>query len=363
MKPVLFLTGHLPEDRVGAVRELHARAGIEVALYGGPHAHGAPPASGPPGGVPHRRIDQRDVARLVAGGGYRAVIAGTGGRLALPAAWGASRRVGLPFIFWASLWRAPRTPAHLAAYPLMLWIYRDAAAVVTYGEHVSGYVGARGARNVHVAPQSVDNAFWSAGVPDERPPGPFRALFVGRATPAKGLGVLLEAWRASGLGRAGATLTLAGPGAGGGAGPGPLPPGVRRVGVLEPAALRNFYGAYDVLVMPSIPTRGFLEPWGLVANEAMNQATAILSTDAVGAAAGGLVRDGRNGLVVPAGDPPALGAALVRLAGDPGLCARLGRAGARDVRAFTHAAWAAGFVGALRSVGVGADPLVALPDA
>ncbi|MCA1689152.1 MAG: glycosyltransferase family 4 protein [Actinobacteria bacterium] len=314
MKPVLFLTGHLPDDRVGAFRELHARAGIEVALYGGPHAHGAPPARGPLDGVPHR---------------------------------------------------APRTPAHLAAYPLMVWIYRDADAVVTYGEHVSGYVGARGARNVHVAPQSVDNALWSAGVPDVRPPGPFRALFVGRPTVAKGLGVLLEAWRASGLAAGGATLTLAGPGVGApDAGEvGPLPTGVRGVGVLEPAALRNFYGAYDVLVMPSIPTRGFLEPWGLVANEAMNQATAIISTDAVGAAAGGLVRDGRNGLVVPAGDPAALGAALVRLAGDPGLCARLGRAGARDVRAFTHAAWAAGFVGALRSVGVGADPLVALPDA
>ena len=40
------------------------------------------------------------------------------------------------------------------------------------------------------------------------------------------------------------------------------------------------------------------EPWGLVANEAMNQRCAIIATDAVGAAAGGLVRHERNGLIV-----------------------------------------------------------------
>jgi glycosyltransferase involved in cell wall biosynthesis len=357
MKPVLFLTGHAPAGRHGALRELHDRVGIELALFGGPHTHGAP-AGDPPAGVPHRRIGQADVAGLVSSGAYRAVIAGTGGRLALPAAWGAARRRGVPFVFWAALWRAPLTPAHVAAYPLMLWIYRDAAAIVTYGEHVSGYVSGRGARNVHIAPQSVDNAFWAAGAPAERPAGGLRALFVGRPTPAKGLDVLLAAWRDGDLAGRGATLTVVGA-----AEPGPGPPGVSFAPAQAPAALRNFYAAADVLVVPSIPTRGFLEPWGLVVNEAMNQATAIISTDAVGAAAGGLVRDGRNGLVVAAGDPAALAGALRRLAADPPMGVRLGRAGSRDVRAFTHKAWAAGFAAALRSVGVGPDPVLALPDA
>ncbi|MGI8803162.1 MAG: glycosyltransferase family 4 protein, partial [Solirubrobacteraceae bacterium] len=294
---------------------------------------------------------------LVAAGGHRAVIVGTGGRIALPAAWAAARRAGLPFVFWAALWRTPVTPAHIAAYPLMLEIYRRAAAVVTYGEHVSGYVAARGARNIFVAPQSVENEFWSAGRAEERRPGPLRALFVGRATPAKGLDVLLAGWRAGGLGDRGATLSVVG---GDAAAVGPLPAGASAVGRVDRAGLRNFYRAADVLVVPSIPTRGFVEPWGLVANEAMNQGTAIISTDAVGAAAGGLVRDARNGLVVPAADPAALAAALVRLAGDPVLCAALGRAGARDVGAFTNTAWAAAFAAALRSVD---EPLVALPDA
>ena len=40
-----------------------------------------------------------------------------------------------------------------------------------------------------------------------------------------------------------------------------------------PGELRNFYAAADVLVVPSVPTRHFREPWGLVANEAMHQGT------------------------------------------------------------------------------------------
>jgi glycosyltransferase involved in cell wall biosynthesis len=111
--------------------------------------------------------------------------------------------------------------------------------------------------------------------------------------------------------------------------------------------VRNFYGAADVVVLPSIPTRTFREPWGLVANEAMNQGLPVIATDAVGAAAGGLVRHERNGLVVPAGDPDALGRAIVRLRDEPELRAALGTAGREDVRAYTPAAWAEGIGAAL----------------
>ena len=98
-----------------------------------------------------------------------------------------------------------------------------------------------------------------------------------------------------------------------------------------PEQVRNFYAAADVLVIPSLATRHFREPWGLVANEAMNQHLPVIATDAVGAAAGGLVRHERNGLVVRAGDPDALAAALRRLHDDPALRARLGANAARDV--------------------------------
>ena len=80
--------------------------------------------------------------------------------------------------------------------------------------------------------------------------------------------------------------------------------------------------------MPSVPTRTFREPWGLVVNEAMHQRTPVIATDAVGAAAGGLVRDGRNGLVVPAGRRRRAGAAPSRACATTRRSrARLGAAG------------------------------------
>ena len=335
MRPVLFITGHLDADRARAFERLHERVPIELALFGGPHRHGAPPAA-PPAAVPHREIAQREAGALVASGAYSAVVVGTGGRVALPVAWRAARSRRVPFVFWAALWRTPRTAAHLAALPLMRRVYRESAAVVTYGPHVSEYVRAHGATRVHVAPQAVDNAFWSAPAParaDER----FAALFVGRPGREKGLEIAVSAWRDAGID---GTFTAAGQ-------TGPLPGGVIAAGRVDPPALRNLYAASDVLVVPSIATRRFLEPWALVVNEAMNQDTAIIATDAVGAAAGGLVRHGRNGLVVPAGDERALAGALRELASDRERCRALAAAGREDVRPYTHDAWANAFAAAL----------------
>ncbi len=66
----------------------------------------------------------------------------------------------------------------------------------------------------------------------------------------------------------------------------------------------------------------------------------MIATDAVGAAAGGLVQHERTGLVVPAGDADALGAAIRRLRDDPALRARLGANAREAVAAYTHEAWA-----------------------
>jgi len=124
------------------------------------------------------------------------------------------------------------------------------------------------------------------------------------------------------------------------------------LGPAGPVQLRDVYAAADVLVVPSIPTRTFREPWGLVVNEAMNRGLPVIASDAVGAAAGGLVRDGCNGLIVPARDPGALAGAIGRLAANASLRARLGHAAAEDVRAFSHDAWAQGFSAALATVGL-----------
>ncbi|MDQ3676921.1 MAG: glycosyltransferase family 4 protein, partial [Actinomycetota bacterium] len=254
---------------------------------------------------------------------------------------------------WSALWAHPRTAAHLlAGAPLMIALYRGADAVVAYGPHVAAFAKARGASNIHVAPQAVDNAFWSAPAPQRNPvaaaPADFSVLFLGRASREKGSRVLLDAWRSSGLRASAAALVLVGVGSG----PPRCPAGgaVAFVSPQPPEQIRNFLAAADVCVIPSLRTRSFREPWGLVANEAMNQSTPVIASDEVGAVAGGLVRHERNGLVVPAGDPTALAAALARLRDDVELRARLGDNARRDVAAYTYDAWAAGFAGALASL-------------
>ena len=386
MRPLLFVTGHAPFDRVGAFARLHELESVEFALFGGPSQHGGaagehrpmasdgsagedrlPVSSGSAGDgeealpFPHRHVRQHELAALAASGRHRAVILSTGGRVALPAAWAGARRAGVPVILWSALWAHPRTTAHAFSYLALRRLYRSAEAVVVYGPHVEAYVRTRGARNVHVAPQSVGNEFWShpptapvssPGTPEWPSETAVKFLFAGRPVREKGLGVLMEAWADSGLRTPSAALVLVGVGS--------IPPWVPAGGAVgrevvfvnpvPPVQLRSMYAAADVLVVPSIPTRTFREPWGLVVNEAMNRKLPVIASDAVGAAAGGLVRDGRNGLVVPAGDARALAGAMRRLAGDAQLRARLGAAGERDVQAYTHDAWARGFVQALDSL-------------
>jgi glycosyltransferase involved in cell wall biosynthesis len=362
VKPVLFATGHAPAYRVGAFDRLHALEDVEFALFGGRSAHaGAGFAGELP--FPHRYLRQSELAALAASGRYRAVVCSTGGRLAPAASWLGARRARVPLILWASLWAHPRSPAHVFSYLPLLRLYRSADAVVTYGPHVSAYVRARGAQNVYVAPQSVDNDFWSApeiaGPSVEGWPGAAELtfMFVGRPARGKGLDVLLDAWQRTRPTVADAALVLVGVGPSARSGLPDAAGGLDRDGPLwlepvGPVELRNLYAACDVLVVPSIPTRTFREPWGLVVNEAMNRGVPVIASDAVGAAAGGLVRDGETGLVVPASDSAALAGAIGRLAADPALRARLGRAGAADVRAFSHDAWARGFSAALSSVGL-----------
>ena len=322
-KPVLFVTNYVAPDRVGAFQALHERVGIELLLFGGRSHHATGAVADP--GVPHRAVEEGQIRGLAAEG--RAVICGTAGRRALPSAYLGARRAKVPFLLWSALWHEPRTPAHLAARPLMRHIHRRADAVVTYGPHVSGHARRLGAKRVFEAPQAVDNAWWAQ--PQDVAKNGFVALFAGRDVRAKGLDVLRQAWAHARL--TGADLRVA--------------------EGLTPDELRNFYASGDVLVVPSLRTRHFREPWGLVCNEAMNQGLAIIASDETGAAAGGLVRHERNGLITRAGDPQDLANALRRLHDDPALRARLGEAGRRDVAPYTYAAYAAGFAEALLACG------------
>jgi glycosyltransferase involved in cell wall biosynthesis len=349
-RPVLFVTNHAPPFRVGAFAALHEREAVVFALIGGDVRHGGGARTGDLP-FPVLRPTQRGVLRLAASGRFRAVVAGLSGRVALPAAWAGARLAGVPFVLWATIWAHPRTAAHGLSYLPLRHLYRTADAIATYGPHVSAYVRAKGARGPVVeAPQSTNNAFWSAAARPLRR-APFQAMFAGRLAREKGLAVLLRAWRSSGLSAPSAALVLVG------GGPFRARAAATGAALLEgpadPVTLRNFYAGSDVVVIPSIPTRDFREPWGMVVNEAFNQGVPVIATDAVGAAAGGLVQHERTGLVVPAGDAGALAYALRRLHDDAALRGRLGTAARAAVASYTHAAWAAAVARALAAAGAG----------
>ena len=128
-------------------------------------------------------------------------------------------------------------------------------------------------------------------------------------------------------------------------------PNAKLLGPLPRERLPVAYAAADLLALPSIPTPRFREPWGLVCNEALHQGTPVVATTAVGAVAGGLIRDGETGLVVPPNDPAALAAAIDRLLVDPALRARLGQAGRAALAGHTYAAMADAFGVALARAG------------
>src|SRR5207244_11848839 len=76
---------------------------------------------------------------------------------------------------------------------------------------------------------------------------------------------------------------------------------------------------------------GRYEPFGMVVLEAMTHGLAIAATATGGPAE--ILEDERTGLLFPPGDIGSLVSAVVRLATDPALRDRLGRAAAREVRA------------------------------
>ncbi|HYI37226.1 MAG TPA: glycosyltransferase family 4 protein [Thermoleophilaceae bacterium] len=350
-RPAALITGTISPYRREPFRLLGRSTPLEVLAF---------EDTGPPiDGLVTRRVTQAQAVRLVAGGRYSAVICGLGGRVALPGAYLAARARRIPFVLWATIWEHPRTTAHRLSWLPTRHLYRHADAVATYGAHVSRYVqrhrGDRG--NVFVAPQAVDVEHFGAPVPPaerdaarERAgagPGDTLFLFVGRLEAEKGVDVLLDAWRTAGLDRGRLALVGTGPLEAKTASQGPA---VRSLGYVAESQLPALYAAADALVLPSVATATFREPWGLVVNEAMLQTTPVIASDAVGAAAAGLVADGRTGLVSPAGDSGALAGRLEALATNVQQRERMGQEARDAALELDPAAWARGMWAALDSV-------------
>jgi glycogen synthase len=158
-------------------------------------------------------------------------------------------------------------------------------------------------------------------------PWSWRLLYVGRVNPNKGVDVAV-----AGLAElpAEARLTIAG--AGDDQYEDELRRQAARLGVKDrvlfagpspPERLPSLYAEADVVLFPI----RWEEPWGLVPLEAMGIGRPLVATARGGAAT--YLRDEENALLIPSEDPPALAAAVRRLAGDEPLRAKLRAGGAR----------------------------------
>lgn len=148
---------------------------------------------------------------------------------------------------------------------------------------------------ITVIPYGVDlERFQPPAAP---PSGPLRVLFVGQMVQRKGLRYLLEAWKRAAL--PDAELVLAGRGRMDDELLARYPGLFRLERDAGPDRLRELYQESDICCVPSLA-----EGFGLVYLESLACGTPVIGTDNTGAA--DLVRDGREGFVVPIRDTDAL---------------------------------------------------------
>ncbi|HEX8075383.1 MAG TPA: flippase-like domain-containing protein [Thermoleophilaceae bacterium] len=180
--------------------------------------------------------------------------------------------------------------------------------------------------NYDVVPNGVDLS--AAPVGPKPPSDELRLLFVGRAEERKGLPILLRAFEALRGAGVSARLTVAG------ATPEEVEPylldpdGVEVLGrVSEADKWRLLHGA-DAVCAPSLGGESF----GMVLTEAFAAGTPVVCSDIAGYRE--VVRQGVDGLLVPAGDPVRLGEALHELAVDPDGRARMAAAARQGAERF-----------------------------
>jgi len=167
-----------------------------------------------------------------------------------------------------------------------------------------------------IAPRG-EPAPYAAGAP--------RLLCVGRLIPIKGHIVLLRAFAAARPRVPGLTLDIAGRG--------PLEPALkalaRELGIADSVRFLGYVAPIQDAIEKSavivVPSMG--EGFGMVALEAMERARPVIAASIGGL--GELVDDEVTGLLVAPGIAEPLTDAIVRLAGDLDLAARMGQAGRR----------------------------------
>ena len=253
---------------------------------------------------------------------------GRGGALALPLA----RTLGVPLV--VTFHGGDATKERHYRQQLVSSVFqrrskalqREAALIVCVSEHVRDALLARGfpAAKLKVIRYGIETERDCHPVP---PAGRPYLLFVGRFVEKKGIGHLLDAMRMLDREGAGIDLVLIGDG--------PLAEPLRRraaglagarfLGWRRGPEVRQAMSAALAVCVPSIVAKdGDAEGLPNVVLEAMAAGAPVIGSDLAGIAEAVAHED--TGLLVPAGDPPAIAAAARRLLADHAAHRRMGQA-------------------------------------
>lgn len=264
-----------------------------------------------------------------------------------------------PFILWTGLWHHPETFVHRISRFFTRAVYYYSDAVIVYGQHVKQYLTSLGISEdkIFIAPHAVNNDLFNKEVSTKEkeelkkeiglPPRKV-ILYVGRLEDCKGIEYLIEAVK--GIKHDLFNIIFIGC-------------GTRKhefekkckerkfnyvfLDYISNEELYRYYAISDIFVLPSITTRDFKEPWGLVINEAMNQGCAVVTTEAVGAAKGGLVEDRKTGFIVPERDSSALQAAIETLLKNERLLTSMKEAARERIKYWSPERMSEGFIEAI----------------
>ena len=374
---VAFVTNFCPHYRVRTFEALGSRLGARFLFFSKgdewywPAEHGVRT-----GAFPHEYLADEGhgsartawrLARRLFGQPWDAYVTGLNGRWVVPLVYLAARVRRRPFVLWTGIWMRLGTRGQRLLFPATQYLYRHADAIVVYGDHVARYLSGEGvkAERVFVARHAIDNPFYARTVAAREcealrqrlglAVGDRVVLYVGRLERAKGVDHLVRAFAK--VDQPDARLVLTGSGSDEAhlrrlADELGCAERIRWAGYAAPDQTVAHYALARVAVLPSVTTPAFKEPWGLVVNEAFNQGVPVVASDAVGAAAGGLVEHLFTGLIVPEGDDERLAEALATLLRDDPLRDRLGAAARARVATWDNEGMVQGFRSALKAAGV-----------
>jgi Glycosyltransferase len=297
---------------------------------------------------------------------YNIYIKCINGKFALPVTFLIAKLKRKPFILWTGIWMRMETPFHKLAFPLTKWIYKHSDAIVVYGEHVKRYLITEGitSEKIFVANHAINNDFYGRKVSEEEKKELKESLgiaqnekiilYLGRLEQNKGVDHLILAFSKL-LGRSDVTLLVAGSGSqqenlkkisndlG-------ISERVKFCGYVPISETVKYYSIASIFVIPSITTSYFKEPWGLVVNEAMNQAVPVIASDSVGAGAGELIENGVNGMIFPETDIEALCNSLEYLLGNDERRIQMGKNAKMKIKEWNYLKMVDGFNKAIEFV-------------